>query len=181
MIPRPGSSEYLYILTAVIPEEAEEERARPTLLKLLRSGQDQYHWRAERREKERRAAVAALEQIPHGTVSIVLPYSDRTKQERARRRCMERLLFELAAGGVSDIIVEARGKKDDRKDLETLDFMRQRRMLPAPLHIHHQIGREQPLLWIPDIVCGLVGLDLREAGEMLDTIRSAMTVHHLES
>ncbi|CAN3132224.1 hypothetical protein ACNUDN_30320 [Mycobacterium sp. smrl_JER01] len=76
--------------------------------------------------------------------------------ERQRRLCMERLLPELVAMGVEQAIIESRGRKDDKKDHQTLDNLRRKHALGGRLHLDHVGGPAEPILWVADSCCGAV-------------------------
>ncbi|MFK4038446.1 hypothetical protein ACI2LC_21845 [Nonomuraea wenchangensis] len=98
----------LYVLAAVIVpyEYADEHRA--ALRALLLGKQPRLHWRDERpkRRLEITQAVAAL----HPNTVIVIVIGTRlmpAKQRRARRKCLERLLWHLTCRDVSRVVMEA--------------------------------------------------------------------------
>ena len=75
------------------------------------------------------------------------------KPSARHKRCHDGAVFLLAVGHV---VLESRGPKDDGRDRQLLDFMRRKRQLPASIRIDHTRGPEEPMLWIPDAVCGMV-------------------------
>ena len=78
------------------------------------------------------------------------------RAERRRRKCLERLLLELERRVVTDVVLEFRGPADDRRDIHMLNALRGRRYVSTSIRLSHVIGRLEPMLWIPDAVCGAV-------------------------
>ncbi|MGW7674391.1 hypothetical protein ACWGJX_46315 [Streptomyces sp. NPDC054775] len=81
----------------------------------------------------------------------------RRKQERARSKCLNALIFELHHFGVSRLCLEAREKELNARDIRTIATARQT-VLPkgTPMRAEHIPGATEPLLWISDIVAGAV-------------------------
>jgi hypothetical protein len=79
---------------------------------------------------------------------------DKTKQERARRCCLERLLHELGLLAVSQVWLESRSAKPDRRDLKRVDSGRRRRLIPSELQVDFARPKVEPMLWLPDAVAG---------------------------
>lgn len=74
---------------------------------------------------------------------------------------------------------ESRGRADDYRDRKMLDHLRQRRLIELPLHIDHLVGRHEPMLWVPDAVCGMVS-NLRTGNSTYyDFVRSRVTLHQV--
>ncbi len=144
-----------YILAAALVIDTREEDLREMMLGLRLPGQVKLHWRSENfRRRLRIARTIAAEEVEH----LVVVRSAHTAEagERRRRKCLEHLLYELARMRIDHVVFESRGQADDRRDLELLDTMRRKHLLPRPLHVDHRRGREEPLLWVADAVCGAV-------------------------
>ncbi|MER5424519.1 hypothetical protein [Streptosporangium roseum] len=105
-------------------------------------------------------AVGALQ--PCGIV-IVGTGLDRARQERARRKCMERLLWELGQRYVSDVIFERRCRELDVRDRELVAALQGRHAMPHRLQLSWRAPDGEPLLWLADIVAGAASL--AEIGE----------------
>ncbi len=97
--------------------------------------------------------VAACD-IDH--VVIVRVGADQERPERRRRKCLERLLHELEARSILDVVLESRGRADDRRDIQMLNALRGQHYLSTSIRLTHVVGRYEPMLWIPDAVCGAV-------------------------
>lgn len=145
----------VYLLAAAVCAPAQVEEARNVMRGLLLPGQRKLHWRDEDPRRRlhivRTLAGAPLEHLVVVRIGLV-----GERPERRRRYCLERLLYELDQLGVHTVTVESRGRKDDDRDRAMLDYLRRRRMLISPLHLDHQSGPSDALLWAPDAVCGAV-------------------------
>jgi len=90
--------------------------------------------------------------------------------ERRRRRCLERLLFELISRGIEHVVLEARAPSQNKLDRDMLDALRARRVVGAGLRMEHVLGNAEPLLWLPDLVCGAVSAGMRGDGQYMDIL-----------
>jgi len=144
-----------YVLAAAIGRPDAEPDIRDQIRGLRLPGQVKLHWRDEdtRRRTRITHAVAGCD-IEHLVVVRTGHVDDRP--ERRRRKCLERLLYELEAKAVNDIVLESRGPADDRRDIQMLNALRGQHYLATAIRITHVIGRHEPMLWIPDAVCGAV-------------------------
>jgi hypothetical protein len=77
------------------------------------------------------------------------------RPERRRRKCLEQLIPHLETLSVTDLVLESRGRADNKKDVDMLNALRSQHRVTASL-VRHEIGRREPLLAIPDAVCGAV-------------------------
>lgn len=144
-----------YVLAAAIGRPEAESGIRDQIRSLRMPGQVKLHWRDENLKRRARIAHAvAGYDIDHLVVVRTGAFDDRP--ERRRRKCLERLLYELDTRAVNDIVLESRGSADDRRDIQMLNALRGQRYLPTATRITHVIGRNEPMLWIPDAVCGAV-------------------------
>lgn len=144
-----------YVLAAAIVRLAAESTIRAQISDLRLPGQVKLHWRDEsaKRQAAITGAVAACE-LEHLVVVRAGAVEDRT--ERRRRKCLERLLIELELKDVTDVVLESRGKADDRRDRDMLNALRGQQIVSTSTRITHVRGRDEPLLWVPDAVCGAV-------------------------
>ena len=129
--------------------------ARERMRALLLPGQRKVHWRDEG-SKRRRQILDVIASIPsnHLVVTRKSPRSERP--ERRRRLCMERLVVELAEREVELAVFESSLRRDDQRDRDLLKALRVRRVVTSSLKIDHRLGSTEPLLWIPDALCGVV-------------------------
>lgn len=144
-----------YVLGAAISQLDHEEEIRRQVACLRLPGQVKLHWRAEneRRRTTISRAVAALD-IQH--LVVVRSAAHHERMERRRRKCMERLLYELETESVTEVILESRGSSDDRRDIQMLNALRGQKAVSAAIRLTHVVSRREPMLWIPDAVCGAI-------------------------
>jgi hypothetical protein len=147
----------LYVLVAVIVADVDADRHRQALRALLYRGQLRLHWRDES-ARRRNQLISALCQLGHtGAVVIATGVAPR-RQERARRKCIERLLAELIARGIASIVFERRQDKLDARDRVLVAALKRQHSLPAVLRASWQGAADEPLLWLPDIAAGAAAL-----------------------
>ena len=149
--------EGLYVLAAVVVADAQADRHREALRALLYRGQRRLHWRDES-SKRRSLLVSAAGQLPHTGVVVIASGVMPRRQERARRKCIERLLAELARRGVASVVFERRHEELDARDRAMVGALRRRRSVPAWLRVSWVAAADEPLLWLPDIAAGAASL-----------------------
>lgn len=144
-----------YVLAAAIGRYEAEQAIRDRISRLRLPGQVKLHWRDEntKRRSKITLAVAGCD-IEHLVVVRAGAVDDRP--ERRRRKCLERLLYELEVKSVYDIMLESRGPADDRRDIQLLNALRGQHYLSTAARLTHLVGRHEPMLWIPDAVCGAI-------------------------
>jgi hypothetical protein len=115
----------------------------------------------------RRSASRRALRVVEAAVLVRVRICSTIRQERARGRCFERLLWELDQAGVTKVVFESRTPHQDRTDRRRVDGLRGRGVITGELRAEWRRGAEEPLLWAPDIVLGALG-DARVAGTELD-------------
>ena len=174
----PGQErEGLYLLAAAVASPATCDPVRENLRELLLKGAERLHWRDE--SAPRRAKIASAI-ANHDLVHVVVVGApiDARKQERARRQCMERLVFELGVLGVSQVWLETRTSSLNERDRRMFAALHAKNAMPARLRIDFALPTDEPMLWVADAVAGAVGqarrgfaLDVRDAlGHGIDEI-----------
>jgi len=164
-----------YVLAAALLDPTRIDEVRDAMRALLLRGQRKLHWRDEsdkRRLQIIEAVVAA--QVEH--LVVVRAGRTRERSERRRRLCLEALCFELERLGVRQATLESRGRADDRRDRVMLDTLRARKTVGGQLRMQHLPGPGEPLLWLPDAVCGAV--TRARVGDVVyrDMVESQITV-----
>jgi hypothetical protein len=142
-----------YLLTATICDYSILPAERATIETLRRRGAHKLHWHDEG-AKRRRTIAETIALMPLRHVVVIRHGYQGELPERGRRHCMERLLYELDQVDVSTVIFESRGPKDDRRDRDMHDALRARRIVRPTLRMEHAPGPREPMLWVPDAVCG---------------------------
>jgi hypothetical protein len=142
----------LYVVAAVIVP-GDLDNARQAVKSVLLPHQPRFHWRAESDEQRHRM----LEQVRAlSTAAPAYVCRSVSRRERARRLCLDRLLWDLIGRDVDLLVFESRQARNDHKDQKAIaDAQRAKR---APLELRHVFERphREPLLWLPDAVAGAV-------------------------
>ena len=147
----------LYLMAAVMVSPLTAEAHRETLRGLLLRRQRRLHWRDENDRRRTRLISAVADLEPHGIVVIATGLDPR-RQERGRRKCIERLLWELGDSYVSDVIFERRSAEFDLRDRELVAALQGRHAMPPRLRLSWEAAEKEPLLWLADIVAGAAAL-----------------------
>jgi len=164
-----------YLLCAALLADDDRDRHRGRMLALKRPGQKKVHWHEESTDAGRMALVDAIADAGGEYLAVVRVGDASTRIERRRRLCLERLCYELHILGVEEMILESRGPAD-RLDRALLDSLRAKKAVDGTLRMDHEPGPAEPLLWIPDIVCGALTQDRIGNTELLDPLRSKLTL-----
>jgi hypothetical protein len=148
--------EGIYLLAATVADPDECEPTREVLRSLLPGKARRLHWHTEGGRRRRLIAAALAERPVRHTVVIGAPL-DARKPERARRLCLERLLFELAALDVSQVWLESRTDRLNRADRTMAAALHSQGLIPKTFHVGFAAPTAEPMLWLPDVVAGAVG------------------------
>jgi len=148
---KPGT----YTLAAAVADPTACDDIRVGLRSLTPGRAERLHW-AHESPKRRDAIAAFLATIDMAAVVVVGTPMIGRKQERARRCCLERLLFELGKCGVTEVWLESRSAAPDRRDIKLVDSARNKGLMPLELQVRFGRPKEEPMLWIPDAVAGAV-------------------------
>lgn len=152
-----------YVLAAVVAEMTRCEEIRALLRSLLYKRQDRLHWRDEDAPRRTKIAEAVGGLNVAATVVIGSPLA-KTKQERARRKCLEALLPHLEGMGVSRVVTEQRTPSLVEADRKMVIAIRGKRLIGPGLRVETARPKEEPMLWLPDAVAGAFGA-ARDAGK----------------
>ncbi|MFB4288031.1 hypothetical protein ACBI99_10365 [Nonomuraea sp. ATR24] len=143
----------LYLMAAVLVRPAHADRCRADLRALLLRRQRRLHWRDEN-DKRRAQIIEVVAALRPAGVVVVGAGLDPKRQERARRKCMEHLLWELGGHHVADVVFERRHSELDLRDHELVAVLQGRHSMPPRLRLSWSDPSAEPLLWLPDIVAG---------------------------
>ena len=145
-----GGGRYVMAAVVVPPERAEAVRA--ALRDALPSGLHRYHWHHER-AASRLAMAARVRDLGLDAVVVTTAPVEPRRTERARRRCLLRLLWELDQREERQVVFESRraGDADDRRAVAVAERAAHVR---APVRYAFLAPTEEPLLWLPDCVAG---------------------------
>ncbi|MEV5705631.1 hypothetical protein [Actinoallomurus sp. NPDC052274] len=145
----------VYILVASIMEPNARWPVREAVASLRLPGQHKVHWYHES-DKRRRLLIETVMSLEVLHLAVVRIGTAGETSERRRRKCMERLFFELSGMGVRNIVFEAREARQNRNDLNLVRALRARQEISPDIRVDHESGPEEPLLWLPDVVAGAV-------------------------
>ena len=146
----------IYLLCASIFEEGSEEGLRE-LAKAKPAGMRKLHWH-DLDVKEKVRSLEAISRIPHwNMVAICSPMPIGPRQERARRKCFERLLPQLEERGVDLLRLESRWKQEDQADVDMVHALRNRKMIERIRIEHVRPDAGEARLWVPDQILGAIG------------------------
>lgn len=126
------------------------------------SDANKLHWR-QMTSKDKRRSLAAIASLDSLSFVIAAEQSNGHRSERARRKCLERLLPLLESQGVQSLVLESRTDAQDERDRRLLSYMRTRHVVSS-IKLDHVRGAAEPCLWLPDQILGAYG-DTR-VGEM---------------
>jgi hypothetical protein len=99
------------------------ESTRETARWLSEKPDRRFHWR-DSSPAARSKAVGIVAELSALHLVVIGAPLDRRRQERGRRLCLRRLLFELDAHGVAQVFIEARTRSLNTKDLTAVDAWR---------------------------------------------------------
>lgn len=153
--PGPG----FYVLAASIADPTSSDTHRAVLRKLVVGPTGRLHWNAETMPTRRRiAATIARLDLTH--LAVVAPIEGR-KQERARRKCLERLLYQLDQQAVLRVWLESRQKSQDRRDQSMVAALHGSGGISPRFSTSFARPLDEPMLWIPDAIAGMTTADER--------------------
>lgn len=144
-----------YILAAVVADPGICESVRDRLRDLLLRRQERLHWRDEDDNRRDHIAATAASFDAAAVVVVGAPLI-KSKQERARRICLETMLPFLEELGVSQAWMESRGDNLNVKDREMVEAMRGQRLITPGIRVDAELPSHDPMLWTPDIIAGAV-------------------------
>ena len=168
----------VYILTASLVDLTEAETIRDAL-HALQAGAAKLHWSKEppSRRSEFVKAISSLACVSTVVVGTGIPLHT----ERARRKCLEALLPEVEASGITMLTAEARQLRNNKLDQQTVAVCRRKRIISDVLHLDFVPGGAEPLLWLPDIVCGAVLAAHRGDGSYLEQLADSALQLHIDA
>ena len=144
----------IYVLAAAVFDPADTVELRAVARDLGRDGRP-FHWRHASPVLRRKAVstVASLDALHLVVVGMGL---DLRRQERARRQCLTRLLWEFGTAGVDQAWLDGRRVPQDARDLALIDSLRARGQVAAQMRVGFVKSAAEPLVCLPDIVAGAV-------------------------
>ncbi|MGN9844698.1 hypothetical protein ACTMTI_41880 [Nonomuraea sp. H19] len=138
------------------------------------------HWRDEN-DKRRAQLIEVVAALRPVGIIVAGAGLDAKRQERARRKCMECLLWELGNHHVVDVVFERRHSELDRRDHELIAVLQGRHAMPPRLRLSWRDPEVEPLLWLPDIVAGAKSLAERGDQRFWSQVDADLLVHRIEA
>ncbi|MEU5862671.1 hypothetical protein ABZ815_15945 [Nonomuraea sp. NPDC047529] len=169
----------VYLMAAMLVAPHQADHCRTELRALLFRRQPRLHWRDEN-DKRRMQLIEAVAALRPAGIVVASTGLDAKRQERARRKCMECLLWELGDHHVNDVVFERRGQLD-RRDHELVAALQGRHAMPSKLVVSWCDPMIEPLLWLPDIVAGAKSLAERGDHRFWSQVESGMLVRAIDA
>ena len=144
-----------YTMAAAVADPTACQAVQDELRALTIGRAGRLHW-ANESAKRRDAITALIASVDLAAIVVVGSPMRGSKQERARRCCLERLLHELAVFGVGDVWLESRSSVPDQRDIRLVDSARRKGLVPGSLVVGFARPKDDPMLWIPDAIAGAV-------------------------
>jgi len=145
-----------YVLAAAVFDARVHNSVRVTMRELRGKRKTaKLHWREMdvRQRSHAAATVAAVDGFHVVTIGTPVP---RSRQERARAKCLNRLVIELHSRAVTELVIESRTQALNARDVATVRGARYCLPDGARFHVDHLPGHDEPLLWAADVVAGAV-------------------------
>lgn len=173
---QPHADPDTYIVAAALIEEEDLELVRKMMSSLQLPGEKKVHWHGSS-ETRRGELIQAVAELPICGITVV-HNAEGAKDRRGRRKCLEYILPHLAQLNCGGITLESRGDQD-ASDLDILQKFRARKVVDDRLRIHHELGRAEPVLSVPDIICGAVVQQRVGNPAYLAPLRSMVEIHEI--
>lgn len=143
-----------YLLGATV-FESNPDATISALLSLKGKQAKKLHWR-EMGRKAQADALRILGSSSARTTIVIAEGISTKRQERARKKCLESLLISLENKGILELVMESRHPKQDSGDVACAGYLRSTGAIQS-IRITHEPGKQNPRLWISDLVLGAYG------------------------
>lgn len=143
-----------YLLGATVFKDG-PEAVISALLPLKGKRAKKLHWR----DMGRKSQVDALRILGSSSIHTVVVVAEGIsvkRQERARKKCLEALLISMERDGIFELVMESRHQKQDKEDVACAGYLRSAGAIRT-IRISHELGRQNPRLWVPDLILGAYG------------------------
>jgi hypothetical protein len=152
----PSKDQGMYLLGAVVADPSACGPTRDELRAVLPKGARKLHW-TDMEDREKKQVTGLVTQFDVAHMVVIGTPLDLKKQEQARAKCMERLLWELGQLEVSQVFLEQRTSSLNKRDMKLVENLRGSRSMPKTLRVDIAQPSTEPMLWIPDQVLGAMG------------------------
>ncbi|WP_146159434.1 hypothetical protein [Allonocardiopsis opalescens] len=112
------------------------------------------HW-ADLQEPDRAKVVQVVAELRAEYLVVVGTPVDLRRQERARRKCLERMLEHLQSWNVGLYLLEQRTELLNKKDMNTVNAARQSRRITGSIRLEHVAPSTEPLAWVADVIAAV--------------------------
>ena len=144
----------MYLLGAtILPNDCNELLSK--LHGIKPKGAAKLHWRDLGASAQKKSLDAIADAVPATTIVTASPLIG-SKQERARRKCLERMLIELERKNLNKLVLETRDYVEDKRDVDFLYYL-QRSKIVSHISLTHVKSIEEPRIDIPDQILGAFG------------------------
>ncbi len=165
-----------YVMVATLPLTDALDDIRRQLQRLKPRSQTKLHWYDSIHDL-RAQTISLISEMPVMHWAVVMDPPHDESPERRRRNCMERLFWEVSElKAVEQVVMESRGAADDKRDMQMVGSLRAKKALRADLRVDHVRGLEEPLLWLPDAVCGAMNARLAGDPQWCELLRRQLWV-----
>lgn len=144
------------------------------LIALRLPGQNKLHWHDEGTSRRAKISAAIAGCDISAVVVVGIPMAA-VKQERARVKCLERLLFELDGLHVEQVVLEARTPALNARDMKTVIRLRGREVISTRIRVEIGYPSSEPMLWTADAVAGAVSAARRGDGAWVAVLDEILT------
>jgi hypothetical protein len=169
----------MYVLAAVIADPDACQPTRDTLRRLARSPRRRIHWRDEE-AADRMKAVNVIAAANVDQIVVVGTPLDPRKQERARRKCRERITYHFTAEtGLETVRVESRTESLNQADRAMFAALRGSHVLGGTLRYEFALPSLDPMLWAADVVAGAVAASYRDEPAYREVLAPRLCVYDL--
>lgn len=144
----------VFLLTACVLDTETVGAARAAMEALRPAPNEKLHWRATSAKRDRRRIIDTIATLP-SQFHVVVRVAVNDRPERRRAKALERLLLELEAIHVKQLVLESRTAHQNRLDRNVLDGLRAQKLITT-IRLDHVAGRLEPLVWVADVVCGVI-------------------------
>jgi hypothetical protein len=166
-----------YLLAAALVHSEDYDTVSEQMRALRLPHQKKLHWSDDRNRHEYITSTIAELDVLH--VVVVRDSTPDETVNRRRKKCLERLLYELDDRGVIHVSCEARQKKQNEQDVKIMTHMRTTKQIRGAMKIDHPAGPTEPALWLADAVVGAVSMARYETPkyqEMLAGVLEVITI-----
>ena len=149
----------LYLLATVRVPPERDDQIRSALRRVCPGRTARLHWHSDT-DRVRRRAVEAVAEMGLTATVFVNTVSGAREQERARRACLWQAVYALREEVPCHLLLDRRSSSQNRSDNREISSAIKSMRLGGLTYAHGS-SVDEPLLWLPDIVAGVVGAGFR--------------------